>query len=736
MEAPVMRAIILVVLSLGAADVAAAPGWEIAAVAPPTGPVVWDEVRQEMILVPPVGGAPEPIATFAWNGQRWRIAAAGGPPARAGAALAFDPDHGRVILYGGCTYAGQCFHDFWAWDGGAWSFLGAGTDGSATYPARSAALVYDGISHRFLMVGDYGTSVWNGTAWDFIPGGPGSPQGFGAAIAYDSGRGRVVLFGGENQATLQWYLGDTWEWDGVAWTRVATTGPAARAGAGLVYDAARGRVVLHGGYATDWLEDTWEWNGTTWSQGAATGPQRIGGLAFDPERGVVVAQDDLGTTWGWDGQSWSPLARVPTSPVAMAHDRAHGRTVLLAAALDGTTAAGSTWEWDGLSWTLAAADGPPAASGGSGAMVWDDARGRGVLVGGGDSSDQVRTSEWDGASWRAAASVPRARWQFGLAYDALRGRTVLQGGTEWVEDNPPFQLDDTWEYDGTSWQLMSSGGPSPGGHPMAWDASAGAVVLVDWSLGATLAWRGVAWEQVGGLPAEIGAGGLLATDPVGGHVILVNAYAGRAWAFDGAAWSETAGVAATTPLLAGVPERQRVVLLASGGAVSTTWEYRAEAGCAANAECASGHCVAGVCCDEACDGLCTVCNLAGHFGTCTTVPDGQDPHGDCRAPADGAAICAGTCRGARCEFPEHVCGPCLACDGTGHCEAPSDLPCDGGALVADGGVRPGDAGVAGDAQPGASQPDGCAAGRRASGGGALGLLLVGLPRMTRRRRRR
>ena len=63
-------------------------------------------------------------------------------------------------------------------------------------------------------------------------------------IAFDPGRGRLVLFGGlvDGKAT-----GDTWEWDGRLWVQVADTGPAPRAYHGIAYDAAGQRILLFGG---------------------------------------------------------------------------------------------------------------------------------------------------------------------------------------------------------------------------------------------------------------------------------------------------------------------------------------------------------------------------------------------------------------------------------------------------------------------------------------------------------
>jgi hypothetical protein len=60
-----------------------------------------------------------------------------------------------------------------------------------------------------------------------------------------------VLFGGNPGNTFN----DTWEWDGSGWTRLAITGPY-RFGHSMVYDAARGRMVVFGG-ADFWSVGTW-----------------------------------------------------------------------------------------------------------------------------------------------------------------------------------------------------------------------------------------------------------------------------------------------------------------------------------------------------------------------------------------------------------------------------------------------------------------------------------------------
>ena len=115
---------------------------------------------------------------------------------------------------------------------------------------------------------------------------------FEHAMAYDSARDRVVVFGGY----YHFYpvVGDTWEWDGSAWVeRKPSTSPSARAGHAMAYDSARGRVVLFGGLSSssEALADTWEWDGNTWIQRmpATSPPARHGhAMVYDSARGRLV----------------------------------------------------------------------------------------------------------------------------------------------------------------------------------------------------------------------------------------------------------------------------------------------------------------------------------------------------------------------------------------------------------------------------------------------------------------
>src|SRR5262245_54584808 len=83
------------------------------------------------------------------------------------------------------------------------------------------------------------------------------------AVAFDSLRGRAVLFGGFDGTNA---FSDTWEWNGAEWASRAVNGPSARFGHKMVYDSIRGVTVLFGGslMTADFSGETWEWNGTAW----------------------------------------------------------------------------------------------------------------------------------------------------------------------------------------------------------------------------------------------------------------------------------------------------------------------------------------------------------------------------------------------------------------------------------------------------------------------------------------
>lgn len=261
------------------------------------------------------------------------------------------------------------------------------------------------------------------------------------AMAFDSARRRVVLFGGQHPTT-QMPLDDTWEWDGITWRRVGqgAVGPPARAGTAMAYDAARGRVVLFGGLgsAQNNLQDTWEWDGQAWlARTPATSPSARCGhaMAYDPVRRAVVLFGGeaygeqlmgAGETWEWTGSTWTRRATSgPSSRLAarLVADPLRQRLVLFGGLGPEVSYLADTWEWNGTSWTAVAAAGPPPRY--AHVAAFDGSR---VVVFGGSPPRESALWAFDGTRWSSVGSGFEVLLGAGLAFDEARGRLVLFGG--------------------------------------------------------------------------------------------------------------------------------------------------------------------------------------------------------------------------------------------------------------------------------------------------------------------
>ena len=80
------------------------------------------------------------------------------------------------------------------------------------------------------------------------------------------------------------------------WTQKQDVGPSARSDVAMVFDAARGRVVLFGGAggAATLFNDTWEWDGENWTQYEDIGPtpRSRHAMAYDSKRGAPSSSAD------------------------------------------------------------------------------------------------------------------------------------------------------------------------------------------------------------------------------------------------------------------------------------------------------------------------------------------------------------------------------------------------------------------------------------------------------------
>ncbi|TMG43443.1 MAG: choice-of-anchor D domain-containing protein [Chloroflexi bacterium] len=248
------------------------------------------------------------------------------------------------------------------------------------------------------------------------------------------------------------------------WVQVSNTGPAARGGAGMVYDSARQRSILFGGSdgSGSYFSDTWQYDGASWTQLQVAGPSArfLALMAYNSARGVTVLYGGynngvINNTWEWNGSSWTQRLTAHTPPArlwsAMTYDSTRHVIVLFGGELD--TLLNDTWQYDGNDWTQVITAHAPAARRGH-AIAYDPARGVTVLFGGQSSVNLNDTWEFNGVDWTqvAPASSPSERIWPAMAYDPNLGGTVMFGGAFGSNYNP---LNDTWLYAEGGWQQIA-----------------------------------------------------------------------------------------------------------------------------------------------------------------------------------------------------------------------------------------------------------------------------------------
>lgn len=442
--------------------------------------------------------------------------------------------------------------------------------------------------------------------YDVTPGQPTSRLRHGAA--YDTDRHVVVMYGGQDASSIQWFT-DTWEWDGGNWRRILTRHHPPPARALLAYDTARHETVA-------WVEhETWIYDGVDWVQRTTgTDPvSRYGAMAYDPDLAqiVLVGEDDENVrhTHTWDGTGWTlaPSATTPNIRInAMAFDGVTRRVI---------ATSDRTYAWFGGAWV-------PIGPSVGGIVVTLVTAGSDRVLAIKFVGPDTSTYRWNGAGWDDLSRVIPYTYEDAAAYDSRRERVVLFG----TRNGDDFK--DTYEYPVAShaWvRVVPDAGPSGG--DLA-DRPDGLMLFApgDVSYSGVWWWRGTGWQFVerattpasSGCFAGTGAGALsyggyvdqaptdrtylwrgdrweLALpassppamsscrsvyDDLRDRVVLVDAFVdGRAtWEWDGTTWTQ---ILATTSLPWGasfVFDHRRGVVVAFGGRIGDTptnqlWEY-------------------------------------------------------------------------------------------------------------------------------------------------------------------
>jgi hypothetical protein len=427
----------------------------------PNGAAAWDSIRGRSVVLSGVLNTSNDVVAYRhdeWGGAGWASLAQVLdflPNRRVNAALGFDDRVGRVVLATGRGSRDELLNDTWVFENNVWTPL---LDGTA-------------IDRREL-----------------------------AAMAFDTHRGVMVLFGGHDGGSA---LDETWELGDDGWVlRDDVGGPGPRAGHALVYDPVRQALVLVGGDSGFGVSaDLWSYDGESWtpipflSEGAPLPPLDAPIAAWDWER------DELFITATGTFDAWT----VGDDTVTYHPDSVD---LIPLPGLKGIIPTGgapllyygfATFRWNGSSLEDITRRSPGGTGRGLHAMTFDRGRNHTVLFGGYGSAAEpyVGTRPDDVYTWTEADGwvVPedqgagpdgRPAWRSGhaMVFDATHDEVVMFGGFLSRNDgagNTVF-ANDTWLWNGTSWTRAEAGGdgsaPSPrSDHKMVFDSALGQVVL-------------------------------------------------------------------------------------------------------------------------------------------------------------------------------------------------------------------------------------------------------------------
>lgn len=665
--------------------------------------LAWDVNRQMAVLfgglqadLTGASGIPKQD-TWEWDPKsaNWTERTSTGirPGPRYAHAMAFDSSRGRMVVFGGFDMlTGGNLNDVWDWDpaSGVWSKSINGDEGGMPGPRRYANFISDNKRKRLELV--FGLTTYNpypmtgGSVssimppgifvssaskeiWELDPMIPSftnrssrsdvPPARTGQAMAYYPPTGKVYIFGGSEPGAPR-YLNDLWSWDGKNWEQITgSMAPAARTQAGMAYDPSRKALILYGGSSNQGLtNETWEWtDGHGWKELIpVSSPEPFYGVSMvtDTSRSKVLL---LG---GSNGIIKVPFLDYPMDPI---YPQSIGNFI---------------WEWDGkaMTWTnrtsLSSNNGPLPRS--QPFITYDDVQQK-LLFYDGNNYLQKGIWLWDpmSAGWaqQSTGDLSGLWYPSVIGYDSIRKRHIfLSSGTELPLGQT---VTETLEFDlkSSTWFVRKVESPAAlYASTMVFDSGRGVMVLFRSSNSSSLTASNETWElSVAGVENGTGCALAFASSCASGH--CVDGVCCESASCTGPCKScNVSGKEGTC--VAAKAGTEVLGSCSNGQACDGNGNCMASNGqtCTSGSQCASGFCVDGVCCNEACGGACKACNQTGRIGTCSSFVAGTDPENEC---GKGEGLCKATCDGVNgCAFPQQqvVCANCLRCDGFGSCSLP------------------------------------------------------------------
>ncbi|MFT7579558.1 MAG: hypothetical protein ACI9MR_001224, partial [Myxococcota bacterium] len=375
--------------------------------------------------------------------------------------LRLDGDCGSAALF----FANQLLRE---WDGVRWTAVADPV--LRPSPLELPAVAFDAEMERLVVIGGRDSNGTTSQVWTWQPNRwtrhefPSSyrpPARSDAAVAYDSKRGRVAIFGGcgsgRCNSSPSARLGDLWFLRGDTWGEREFGGdwPEPRNGGAMAYDVARDALVLFGGdglYSqcdggpNRQCQTTWTFHADSWTRhdtygaGEPTPPGGHHAMVYDSDRERVVLRVCHETScqtlslWEWDGVAWVETeSRVPVEVAvrsSLAYDSVRGQLIV-------GTAETYAKDADGLSLVNAGLTndvvdgGPPLGDEVAFAYIASTAGAFILAYSGLDlflSEQVLQATAWSPAGWEPVDTSPGARGGAAIAPIAEGREVLLFGG--------------------------------------------------------------------------------------------------------------------------------------------------------------------------------------------------------------------------------------------------------------------------------------------------------------------
>jgi len=538
--------------------------------------MVYDSNRSQIVMF---GGRGDTDLNDTWvyaNRDWTQINVPNSPPGRILAGGAFDPIRDRFVIFGGTQTSADGktltpVYDTWEFDGTTWTQIG-GTGPSVTKPL----LTYDAARNQIIMLAldsktatvmyayDSAAGTWTQVTPATVP--PCVNEG---QMTYQDSSQTVVYTGGV--CTNATGVDETYEWDGTTWNKITLTAEATRVfGAAFAYDQNRSVATMFGGTPVVGLPiaETWLYAAKTWyslADAARPAARSLFSFTTDPVNNTIwlYGGSDEATTysdfWQYQNGTWTQLfiSSTPASCLtpAAAFDTDRSKLVVVCATSE-------VYEWDGTAWAghTDLKTTPPVHTWGS--LTYDPTLKKSVLFGGYNGSNYSdETWTWDGTSWnRVSKNPPPSRALAAMWYDPNLKKTVIYGGVGRVTTTDRVtRYSDMWSFDGNGWTQINPSGGTPG-------PRYGTQIVVDPQTNHLLLFGGLFDTVTPAVPP--------ATTPT-----EVQSYVNDMWEWDGSTWTQlhpaTVPPARENGRMAYDPTRNNIVMFGgyAGAFMSDTWTY-------------------------------------------------------------------------------------------------------------------------------------------------------------------